>query len=183
MVYNQSANIPRQVPIATQEDVNDAVAAGQKAFKTWSRTSLDERRELIKKFVELYKSYNKEFTDLLCKETGKPRMFAGSEIQLTADMFSHHATLELPTETFEDDEKLVTTTYVPLGVVGAICPWNFPVALSAGKIAPSLVTGCCIIIKPSPFTPYTSLKLVELAQEVFPPGVVQVLGGDDGLGE
>lgn len=76
----------------------------------------------------------------------------------------------------------MTTRYVPLGVVGAICPWNFPLILSVGKIAPALLAGNCIILKPSPYTPYTGLKEVELAQEIFPPGVVQVVGGDDKLG-
>lgn len=90
--------------------------------------------------------------------------------------------LSIPEEKIEDDEKVVTTRYMPLGVVGAICPWNFPMILSVGKIAPALLTGNTIIVKPSPFTPYTSLKIVELAQEIFPPGVVQVIGGDDKLG-
>jgi len=86
------------------------------------------------------------------------------------------------TEKFEDKEKIVTTRYIPLGVVGAICPWNFPLSLAVGKIAPAMLSGCTIIVKPSPFTPYTSLKLVELAQEVFPPGVIQAVGGGDELG-
>ena len=106
----------------------------------------------MKKFVELYGSYEKEFTDLLCKETGKPRAFAQSEVQMTKGMIEHHASLDLPVEKYEDNEKTVTTTFVPLGVVGAICPWNFPIFLAVGKIAPALVTGCCIIVKPSPFT-------------------------------
>jgi len=67
-------------------------------------------------------------------------------------------------------------------VVGAICPWNFPLVLSAGKFAPGLLTGNVVILKPSPFTPYTGLKLVELAQQVFPPGVVQAVGGNNELG-
>lgn len=90
--------------------------------------------------------------------------------------------MKLPEEVLEDDEKIITTRYVPLGVVGAICPWNFPLVLSIGKIAPAVMAGNCVIIKPSPFTPYTTLKEVELAQEIFPPGVVQVVGGDDKLG-
>ena len=90
--------------------------------------------------------------------------------------------MKLPVDKFEDEEKTVETTYHPLGIVGAICPWNFPLTLSVGKIAPALVTGNCIIVKPSPFTPYTALKLVEIAQSFFPPGVVQVLGGDEQLG-
>jgi len=119
---------------------------------------------------------------LLCKETGKPRSFAASEVTGVKAFIAHHASLDLPVEKFEDNEKIVTTRFVPLGVVGAICPWNFPLILSVGKIAPAVISGCTIIVKPSPFTPYTALKLVELAQEVFPPGVIQVLGGDDKLG-
>lgn len=134
------------------------------------------------KFIDLYSNYEKEFTDLLCKESGKPRAFANSEVIMAKGMMEHHANLEPPVEKYEDAEKIVTTRYVPLGVVGAICPWNFPIILSVGKISPALITGCTIIVKPSPFTPYTALKLIELAQEVFPPGVVQVLGGDDKLG-
>lgn len=76
----------------------------------------------------------------------------------------------------------MTTRYTPLGVVGAICPWNFPIILSMGKVIPALLTGNTIIVKPSPFTPYTTLKAIELAQEVFPAGVVQAIGGDDKLG-
>lgn len=82
----------------------------------------------------------------------------------------------------DDDEKKVVVRYTPLGVVGAIVPWNFPVLLAIGKIAPATAAGNCIIVKPSPFTPYTALKLAELAIPCFPPGVVQVLGGDDSLG-
>lgn len=104
------------------------------------------------------------------------------EVGLVGSLFSHHLTLSIPEERVEDDEKVLTTRYMPLGVVGAICPWNFPLILSFGKIIPALLTGCTIIVKPSPFTPYTALKAIELAQNVFPPGVVQVLGGDDRLG-
>ncbi len=82
----------------------------------------------------------------------------------------------------ENENKQVIVRYTPLGVTVGIVPWNFPVHLAAGKIAPSVVTGNPIIIKPSPFTPYCDLKLGELAQQYFPPGVVQVLSGDDNLG-
>lgn len=92
------------------------------------------------------------------------------------------AAQDLPTEHFEDDEKVVTTRYIPLGVVGAIIPWNFPCSITISKLAPALLAGNAVIIKPSPFTPYCGLKIVEIAQEVFPPGVVQAVGGDDSLG-
>lgn len=82
----------------------------------------------------------------------------------------------------EDDDKMTVVRYLPLGVVVGIVPWNFPIHLACGKIAPALVTGNTIIIKPSPYTPYCNLKLGELAQNFFPPGVLQVLSGDDKLG-
>jgi acyl-CoA reductase-like NAD-dependent aldehyde dehydrogenase len=72
--------------------------------------------------------------------------------------------------------------HVPLGVVGAICPWNFPLPISMNKIGPALLTGSTIIVKPSPFTPYSILKLVEISQKFLPPGVLQALNGDDKLG-
>lgn len=72
--------------------------------------------------------------------------------------------------------------YTPLGVAVGIVPWDYPILLAVGKIAPAVITGNAIIIKPSPFTPNGGLKLVELAQRYFPPGVVQALSGDDSLG-
>ncbi|KAJ9629532.1 hypothetical protein H2203_001906 [Taxawa tesnikishii (nom. ined.)] len=170
------------VPIATQKDLDDAVASAEKAFESWSQVPIEKRKEMLQKYCDLYMSYNDEMTDLLVKETGKPRMFAGFEVKGVALFFQHHMQLDIPEERVEDNEKVITTRYMPLGVVGAICPWNFPLILSFGKIIPALLTGNTIIVKPSPFTPYTSLKAIELAQEIFPPGVVQVLGGDDKLG-
>jgi acyl-CoA reductase-like NAD-dependent aldehyde dehydrogenase len=97
--------------------------------------------------------------------------------------------MELPEETVAVEDKeggsgkqTIIVRHVPLGVVVGIVPWNFPVLLACGKLGPALVTGNTIVIKPSPFTPYCDLKLGELAQAFFPPGVVQVLSGDDKLG-
>lgn len=170
------------MPVATQKDVDEAVSAGQKAFETWSKTPIEKRKELMLAFVDLYAQYEKDFADLLCLEAGKPRSFASNEAAGIKGMIRHVAGLSLPVEKFEDENKVVTTRYVPVGVCAAICPWNFPLSLSNGKIAPALLTGCTIIVKPSPFTPYTALKLVELMNHVFPPGVVQALGGGDDLG-
>jgi acyl-CoA reductase-like NAD-dependent aldehyde dehydrogenase len=93
-----------------------------------------------------------------------------------------HNSLEIPEESMDDGEKTITTRYTPLGVIGAICPWNFPILLAIGKIIPAVLTGNTIIVKPSPFTPYTTLKVIEIAQDIFPPGVIQAVGGDDYLG-
>ena len=72
--------------------------------------------------------------------------------------------------------------HIPLGIIAAICPWNFPLAIAACRIGPALLTGSCIIVKPSPFTPYSIFKLVEIAQPFLPPGVLQALNGNDTLG-
>ena len=101
--------------------------------------------------------------------------FAGHWIKTIAD-------LELPTEGHKDGDKEIVVRYTSLGVCVGIVPWNYPILLAVGKIAPSVLTGNPIIIKPSPFTPAGDLKLVELAQQFFPPGVVQCLSGDDSLG-
>lgn len=84
---------------------------------------------------------------------------------------------------YEDDTVRIIATHAPIGVLGAISPWNFPLILSTVKVVSALATGNCVIIKPSPFTPYSLLKFCELAQSVLPPGVFQALNGGADLGE
>lgn len=83
---------------------------------------------------------------------------------------------------FEDETLKIVTTHHPIGVVAAICPWNFPLVLAMGKLAAGLATGNCVIVKPSPFTPYATLKFVELAAAILPPGVLQALNGGGDVG-
>jgi acyl-CoA reductase-like NAD-dependent aldehyde dehydrogenase len=109
--------------------------------------------------------------------------FARMEIDNGVHWLRDIASLELHDEVIkEDDESRVVVQFRPLGVVVAIVPWNYPVMLACGKLGPALMTGNSVIMKPSPFTPYCGLKLAELAQSFFPPGVVQGLSGDDNLG-
>lgn len=84
---------------------------------------------------------------------------------------------------YEDDTVRIIATHAPIGVLGAISPWNFPLILSTVKVVSALATGNCVIIKPSPFTPYSLLKFCELAQSVLPPGVFQAVNGGAELGE
>ena len=106
------------VPIGSERDVNDAVAAGQRAFKEWSRKSLDERRQVCRKFIDLWAAYENDFTELLMKENGKPRYAAHIEVTGAMNWWEHHVNLEMPVDKYEDDDKVITTTYKPLGVVG-----------------------------------------------------------------
>lgn len=104
------------------------------------------------------------------------------EIDFAVHWIRSIASLELPVEKYDEGEKEVVVRYTPLGLTVGIVPWNYPILLAVGKIAPSVLTGNPILIKPSPFTPAGDLKLCELAQQFFPPGVVQCLSGDDNLG-
>jgi acyl-CoA reductase-like NAD-dependent aldehyde dehydrogenase len=170
------------VPVATPHDVEDAVKFANDAFKNWSTTPFEQRVSKISQWKELYEQHVEDFTKLLMAECGKPRFIAAGEANEVLALFDHNLQLRIPEERIEDDTRIAITRHVPVGVVAAICPWNFPLVLSVGKILPALLTGCSIIVKPSPFTPYSALKMVELAQNIFPPGVVQVIGGDDSIG-
>lgn len=111
--------------------------------------------------------------------------FAAYEVTQSAQVIRSAADVAegLTDEIIEDSaEKKIVVRHIPIGVGAGIVPWNFPHLLTVVKLAPALITGNVIIIKPSPFTPYCGLKLVELAQRFFPPGVVQALSGDDRLG-
>ncbi|TVY42258.1 putative aldehyde dehydrogenase [Lachnellula occidentalis] len=170
-------------PISTRQDVEDAIKAARAAFKGWRQTTVEHRKQQLRAFAAALVEHRSDFAHLLTKEQGKATEFAKQEVDSGVYWIEGMCTLELP-ETIVDDtpEKLVRTRYTPLGVAVGIVPWNFPIMLLCGKIAPAVLTGNCIIIKPSPFTPYCGMKIVELAQQFFPPGVVQVLSGDDNLG-
>ncbi|KIV84941.1 hypothetical protein PV11_00686 [Exophiala sideris] len=172
-----------EVPVSTQKDVDDAVAAAKEAFKSWSKVPWEERKKAVLAFADALEAHTEDFAKMLTKEQGKPIQFATGELQTGVTWLRELSKIELKEEVVEeDDQKRVIVRYTPLGVTVGIVPWNFPVHLACGKIAPSLLTGNPIIIKPSPFTPYCDLKLGELGQQFFPPGVLQVLSGDDHLG-
>ncbi|KAM5470719.1 hypothetical protein MauCBS54593_003760 [Microsporum audouinii] len=172
-----------EVPVSTAEDVDAAVAAAQEAFKLWSKTSHEEREKALVGFADAIEAHAEQFLNLLIREQGKPRQLAGFEIQTAVASLRVNAKLELkPVVLEETEEKKTIQRFTPLGVAVGIVPWNFPLMIAALKIGPAVMSGCTIIIKPSPFTPYTDIKVVELAQQFFPPGVIQLLSGDDTLG-
>lgn len=170
-------------PLGTTKDLDDAVLAANKAFTKWGKTTLTERRQTLVKMIEVIKENTKELMEIVMKETGKSALLAQIEIGNTLQQMEYFAQSGLEDEiTHEDDNVKVLTTHVPLGVVGAICPWNFPLILANLKVVCSLITGNCVIVKPSPFTPYSVLKWVELSQKVLPPGVFQAVNGGADIG-
>lgn len=177
----KEANPP--VPVSTKQDLDNAVAAARAAFKTWRKTPVEERKKALIAWADAIAEQKSEFASYLVREQGKPLFLAESEIDSAVGTIKAMTEIDLPKEEVKDDkERAIHIRYTPLGVVGAIVPWNFPIQLLVGKVAPAVVTGNTIVCKPSPFTPYCGLKIVELAQSFFPPGVINAVSGDDNLG-
>ncbi|RYO74104.1 hypothetical protein DL766_004925 [Monosporascus sp. MC13-8B] len=171
-------------PVASPQDLDDAVEAARRAFKTWKKSTVTERQAKISEVARCVDKNKELLSAILMKETGKPKLMADVEIERTVMHFEYYTGVALEDELqYEDEKTTVIATHVPIGVLGAISPWNFPVILSSVKVASALATGNCVIIKPSPFTPYSLLKFCELAQSVLPPGVFQALNGGADLGE
>lgn len=124
-----------------------------------------------------------ELMRLLTMEQGKPHADAQGDVLGGAHWLAETAKLELPEHVSEDsEERLAVTRHLPVGVVAAIVPWNFPIVLAMFKVAPALLAGCTIVLKPAPTTPLTTLRVGELFREVLPPGVLNVVSGSDRLG-
>ncbi|MEV4895366.1 aldehyde dehydrogenase family protein [Nonomuraea sp. NPDC055795] len=173
-----------QVPAAGPEQLDQAVEAARAAFPSWAATPLPRRQAIVSAIGDRLEAHAEEFMALLTREQGKPGGGARWEVYGSVAWLRAIAAQSLPEEVVEDTaDRRVITRYTPLGVVGGITPWNFPILLAVWKIAPALVAGNCVIVKPSPFTPLCTLKLAELVQDLLPPGVFSVLSGDDELGK
>lgn len=172
-----------QVPDCGQAELDRAVAAARAAFKTWSKTPIDDRRAVILKISAAIKDNADELMRLLTSEQGKPHAQAMGEIGGASAIAAAQSTLTLEDEINEDSEtRLSRTRRVPVGVVGGIVPWNFPVLMAIQKIVPALLSGCTIVLKPSPFTPLATLRIMELVADIVPAGVLNVITGGDDLG-
>jgi acyl-CoA reductase-like NAD-dependent aldehyde dehydrogenase len=183
--FNPATTKPiAQVPDASKEHLDEAVAAARAAFPSWRDRPPAERRAALEAIAAILEKHAEEFMGLLTREQGKPRAGAEWEIMGSAIWCREIAKQTLADEIIEDTgERRVITRYTPLGAVGAIVPWNFPVLLAIWKIAPALAAGNTIVVKPSPFTPLCTLKLGELCAKVLPPGVLNVVSGGDELGK
>ncbi len=172
-----------QVPKCGKGELDKAVAAARAAFKTWKKTPIEQRREAIMAISGAIKENADELYRLLTSEQGKPHEQAKGEIFGAAGMAAAQSSLELEDEIIQDDDtRLHRHRRVPVGVVGGIVPWNFPVMMAIQKIVPAMLSGCTIILKPSPFTPLTTLKIAELIADKVPAGVVNIITGEDDLG-
>jgi len=171
-------------PQATAEHVDRAIEAAQRAFQpSWTE---DEglRRSLLNKAADALLGAVGELAPVLTAEQGKPIGDAEREVRITAERFSYAASLEMPVDVIQDDDDaLVKVTRRPIGPTAAIAPWNSPLVTGAGKVAPALRAGNTVILKPSPFTPLSTLMVGEILREIFPPGTLNVLSGEEPLGQ
>ncbi|CAB3773362.1 aldehyde dehydrogenase [Burkholderia sp. MSh2] len=171
------------VPDTSRAQLDEAVDAARQAFPSWAATPVAERQRAVASIAGVLMTHQEAFAALLTREQGKPLDRARDEIAAAAYWCAEFAKLTPPVDIIEDsDEKLVRVRHVPLGVVGAIVPWNFPIILAFWKIAPALVAGNTIVVKPSPFTSLTTLKIGALLCDVLPKGVLNVVSGGDALG-
>ena len=172
-----------KVPACGKDELDRAVAAAREAFKSWRKTSAEERQQAAQGIAAAIKENADELFRLLTAEQGKPHAQAQQEIYGAAGLAAAQSTLTLDDViNQDDDERLSRTRRVPVGVVGGIVPWNFPIMMAIQKIVPALIAGCTIVLKPSPFTPLTTLRIAELIRDVVPAGTVNIITGEDSLG-
>jgi acyl-CoA reductase-like NAD-dependent aldehyde dehydrogenase len=171
------------VPDASRDQLDSAVAAAQRAYPAWSARPIEERQALVSAIGDRIAEYAEDFKRLLIREQGKAR--AGAEWEIGGSIIWCHeiAKQRLDPEIVEQsDGRQVEVRKTPLGVVGGITPWNFPVLLAIWKIAPALLAGNTMVLKPSPYTPLCTLKLGEILRDVLPAGVLNVVSGGNDLG-
>ena len=170
-------------PEATESDLNKAVAAAEAAFKSWSQNSDEALQAACEAVTAKIGENAEELAALVTKEQGKPLNGLGSrwEIGGAGAWAGYTSSLSLPMKVLQDNnEGTVELHRKPLGVVGSITPWNFPVLIAIWHIMPALRTGNTVVIKPSPYTPLSTIRLVEIMNEVLPAGVVNCVAGSDG---
>lgn len=172
-------------PVTTKEQAVEAIEAAAGAFKTWKQTSIDERIMMMRKAIEKIRAAENEIVHLLSREHGKPLYDAHGEIYVSLmwmEFACNEAKSALQEEIKEHENGKTILSYDPIGVVAAISPWNYPIALSTIKIAPALLAGNTIVLKPSPYAPLAAAKVAEIIASEFPAGVINVVHGDADVG-
>ena len=172
--------ITDQCPHANEEQVNETVDGAFQSFETWSNISLSDRKKFFEKLVDAMEPRVEELARLLTQEQGKPLQSATSEVESAIGTLREAAKIEIPTKIVgQTDSHSLEIHRKPIGVVAAIIPWNYPLHIAVMKILHALIYGNTVIIKPSPYTPLSTLRLGEILAPIFPPGVVSVVTGPD----
>ncbi|TNF51968.1 MAG: aldehyde dehydrogenase family protein, partial [Burkholderiales bacterium] len=171
-----------RAPNADRDDLDAAVAAAKAAFPAWSRLEDVQRQSAIQKVADLIEANQEPLARLVTQEQGKPLGGLGSRFEVGAAVgwARYTASLQLPIKVLQDNaEGRVELHRRPIGVVGSITPWNWPLMIAIWHILPALRAGNTVVIKPSPFTPLSTLRAVQILNEALPPGVLNVVTSDD----
>jgi acyl-CoA reductase-like NAD-dependent aldehyde dehydrogenase len=173
-----------QCPRASNAQLDSAVAAAKAAFLDWAATPIEERRKLIVEMADAIEANVAELARLLTSEQGKPLADATAEVMGMAGFFRYLGSLDLPMKVIEDSgDRRVEAYRRPLGVVGCIIPWNYPLLILGFKLPPALLAGNTLIVKPAPTTPLSTLRFAELVKDILPKGVLNVIADANDLGD
>jgi acyl-CoA reductase-like NAD-dependent aldehyde dehydrogenase len=179
-------SIVGQCPTADLALLDRAVAAARKALPAWSATPDSERAAKLMQIGDLIEKHHAELAELVTREQGKPQNGMGANVEAggTAAWARVTAGLSIPVETIQDDATgKITIERRPVGVVGSITPWNWPMLIAAWHVMPALRAGCTVVNKPASCTPLSTLRLYELMNSVLPPGVVNCIAGPGVIGD
>ena len=179
-------SIVGQCPTADLALLDRAVAAARKALPAWSATPDSERVAKLMQIGDLIEKHHAELAELVTREQGKPQNGMGANVEAggTAAWARVTAGLSIPVETVQDDAAgKITIERRPVGVVGSITPWNWPMLIAAWHVMPALRVGCTVVNKPASCTPLSTLRLYELMNSVLPPGVVNCIAGPGVIGD
>lgn len=172
-----------RAPNASREQLDRAVAAARRAQREWAARTPQARREALHAFAASLRAQANEIATVLTREQGKPLADAQREVLGAAALIEGASTIEIEPELLESSRGVQRQVrFRPVGVVGAIAPWNAPIILSSSKVVEALQAGNCMVLKPSPYTPLATLMLGEIAARTLPRGVLNVLSGSDDFG-
>jgi acyl-CoA reductase-like NAD-dependent aldehyde dehydrogenase len=172
-------------PEGTLELVNAAVASARRALPKWSAVADSERVAKLMAVADLIEKHHQELSELVTREQGKTQSGPGANFEIGGAVAWTRVTanLSIGEDTIQDDKTAkITVRRKPVGVVVSITPWNWPLLIAVWHIMPAVRAGCTIVIKPSPFTPLSTLRLVELMNQILPPGVVNSVTGGAEIG-
>lgn len=179
-----SGQVFAQCPGTSVAQLDQAVASAKTAFGHWQHTPESDVRAMLHEISGRIEANASELAHMVVQEQGKPLALAEMEVGAAVAWTRYTADLDIPVKVIEDSEtRLAELHRKPLGVVGSITPWNWPLMIAVWHIMPALRTRNTVVIKPAPLTPFSTLRMVELINEVVPPGVVNSVTGDVEIGE
>lgn len=171
-------------PVASAEQVDAAVLAARRALVGWSGLDPADRAQVLHAVADVLAAHHEDLAQLTTLEQGKPISQAREDVSWSIDFARYFADYRLAPEVLRDDEaNFVELRRRPVGVVGAITPWNFPLFQAVYKLAPALIVGNTMVLKPSPTTPLATMYFAELVCDVFPAGVFNVVGDSGEVGQ